>query len=116
MTSNPGFEVSMVTTAPSPRAAETESSDAGRASEAESLAMVPPEGPVVLPRLRALRKARGMTRGDLAKASGIRVAGIQRLEHGGPVRRLEIPQLRAALGVTIAQLVGEERGDGCRDA
>jgi transcriptional regulator with XRE-family HTH domain len=65
--------------------------------------------PTFAARLRALRLAKGWSRGDLAEASGIKLRVLESWEQA---RRepgaFEIPKLAAALGCTMADLIADE--------
>ena len=64
-----------------------------------------PEAPVKL-RLRELRESRFLTQEELAKAAGITVITVSRIERGVAEARLRtVRKLAAALGVEPAELV-----------
>jgi transcriptional regulator with XRE-family HTH domain len=59
-------------------------------------------------RLRALRQQRGLSQGDIEKASGLMRSYISRVEHGHTVPSLEtLERFAAALGVPLYQLFYE---------
>ncbi|HEX2316451.1 MAG TPA: helix-turn-helix transcriptional regulator [Thermomonospora sp.] len=64
------------------------------------------------PRLRGLRRARGMTLTDLSRATGISVSTLSRLESGQrePTLKHLMPLARAHR-VTLDELVGADTGD-----
>lgn len=59
-------------------------------------------------RLRAIREGKGVSLRALKKASGVAVATLARIEAGGYDPRLStLKKLAKALGVTVAELIGE---------
>lgn len=61
-------------------------------------------------RLRAIREQQGFSLRALKKASGVAVATLARLEAGGHDPRLStLLKIAKALGVTVADLIGEFR-------
>jgi transcriptional regulator with XRE-family HTH domain len=59
-------------------------------------------------RLRALRKKRGLSQGDIERATGMLRAYTSRVEHGRTIPSLEtIERFAAALGVPIHELFRE---------
>jgi transcriptional regulator with XRE-family HTH domain len=58
--------------------------------------------------LRAIREGKGVSLRALKKASGVAVATLARIEAGGYDPRLStLRRLAKALGVTVAELIGE---------
>ena len=63
-----------------------------------------------LPRLRQIRDRRGVSQRALAKAAGITLAALFRLETGETDPRLgTLRKLAEALVVTVAGIIGEDR-------
>lgn len=62
---------------------------------------------VKLPHLRAWRRDRGLTQGELAAAAKIAPSTIMRAERGDAVRLPNARRLAAALGIEYRQLVKE---------
>ena len=59
--------------------------------------------------LRAIREGKGVSLRGLKKASGVAVATLARIEAGGYDPRLStLRKLAKALGVTVAELIGEK--------
>jgi len=59
-------------------------------------------------RLRPIREGKGVSLRALKKASGVAVATLARIEAGGYDPRLStLRRLAKALGVTVAELIGE---------
>jgi transcriptional regulator with XRE-family HTH domain len=60
-------------------------------------------------RLRAIREGKGVSLRGLKKRSGVAVATLARIEAGGYDPRLStLRKLAKALGVTVAELIGEK--------
>ena len=60
-------------------------------------------------RLRAIREGKGVSLRALKKRSGVAVATLARIEAGGYDPRLStLRKLAKALGVTVAELIGEK--------
>ena len=60
-------------------------------------------------RLRTIRKRKGVSLRSLKKLSGVAVATLTRIEAGGYDPRLStLRRLAKALGVTVAELIGEK--------
>ena len=60
-------------------------------------------------RLRAIREGKGVSLRGLKKTSGVAVATLARIEAGGYDPRLStLRRLAKALGVTVAELIGEK--------
>lgn len=58
--------------------------------------------------LRAIREGKGVSLRALKKTSGVAVATLARIEAGGYDPRLStLRRLAKALGVTVAELIGE---------
>ena len=62
-------------------------------------------------RVRQLRKERGLSQMELAKAVGMRQQGIQSIEEGKSQRPRKLRELAAALGTTEEWLLGEPPRD-----
>jgi len=61
-------------------------------------------------RLRAIREGKGVSLRVLKKMSGVAVATLARIEAGGYDPRLStLRRLAKALGVTVAELIGEAK-------
>jgi transcriptional regulator with XRE-family HTH domain len=59
-------------------------------------------------RLRSIRKRKGVSLRALKKVSGVAVATLARIEGGGYDPRLStLRRIAKALGVTVAELIGE---------
>ena len=66
--------------------------------------------------IKAIRKLRGMTQEELAKASGIHSVTICKYEIGKVVPSLDnAEKLARALGVTVNDLIAEGRDDRISD-
>jgi transcriptional regulator with XRE-family HTH domain len=60
-------------------------------------------------RLRTIREGKGVSLRALKKRSGVAVATVARIEAGGYDPRLStLRKLAKALGVTVAELIGEQ--------
>lgn len=60
-------------------------------------------------RLRAIREGKGVSLRALKASSGVAVATLARIEAGGYDPRLStLRKLAKALGVTVAELIGEQ--------
>lgn len=60
-------------------------------------------------RLRAIRERKGVSLRALKASSGVAVATLARIEAGGYDPRLStLRRLAKALGVTVAELIGEQ--------
>ncbi len=60
-------------------------------------------------RLRGIRERKGVSLRGLKKTSGVAVATLTRIEAGGYDPRLStLRRLAKALGVTVAELIGEK--------
>lgn len=60
-------------------------------------------------RLRAIREGKGVSLRALKASSGVAVATLARIEAGGYDPRLStLRRLAKALGVTVAELIGEQ--------
>jgi DNA-binding XRE family transcriptional regulator len=73
---------------------------------------VPPQRPKVAldgQKIRQLRQARALTQAHLARKTGYSPSMIVRAESGGPVSRDAIDAIAEALGVSVKQIVHEER-------
>jgi transcriptional regulator with XRE-family HTH domain len=65
--------------------------------------------------LRAIREGKGVSLRALKAMSGVAVATLARIEAGGYDPRLStLRRLATALGVTVAELIGEVRHKGGR--
>lgn len=63
---------------------------------------------MIMTRLRAIREGKGVSLRALKAASGVAVATLARIEAGGYDPRLStLRKLAKALGVTVAELIGE---------
>jgi len=61
-------------------------------------------------RLRAIREGKGVSLRALKRVSGVAVATLARIEAGGYDPRLStLKKLAKALGVTVAELIGESK-------
>jgi len=61
-------------------------------------------------RLRAFREGKGVSLRALKRVSGVAVATLARIEAGGYDPRLStLKKLAKALGVTVAELIGESK-------
>ncbi len=66
-------------------------------------------------RLRTIREGKGVSLRALKSLSGVAVATLARIEAGGYDPRLStLRRIATALGVTVAQLIGDERYKGGR--
>jgi len=63
-------------------------------------------------RLQAAREAKGWTKYRLGKQNGISEEGIAKLEREGNPRLETLRALAGALGVSVAELAGEDTGPG----
>ncbi len=57
-------------------------------------------------RLEARRKAKGLSRGAVAKAAGVRVAAVVDAEYGAEVPRAALDKISRALGLSESALAG----------
>jgi XRE family transcriptional regulator, fatty acid utilization regulator len=84
-------------------------------AQREPMKVLDMDGPTFAARLRALREAKGWSRTDLARETGINPRVIESWEQA---RRepgaFEIPKLAAALGCTVADLIADESPAGKR--
>jgi transcriptional regulator with XRE-family HTH domain len=63
---------------------------------------------VLMPNLRAWRRDRGLTQGELAQVSGVAISTITRAENEQPVSLRNARKLAAALKLEYRQLLHEE--------
>jgi transcriptional regulator with XRE-family HTH domain len=66
---------------------------------------------MIVQKVRAIRYKRFLTQAELAKASGMSIPVIQRMENGESVLFSSIKAVAGALGVSPAELIPEDMPD-----